>query len=166
MLVAKGRWYLSWRILYYKKIEYTFCMKFNEIPRAVVDFTQEQLEERNRRLSDPRLVAQLENTTLNVKKDFYNVCAKGLEGAGRIIAAPVIGMWEGFVGTPLKTFTHNSAVRNPKHRKVYPNVFATSVSEMLAQYVKGGYNFLQMAGHFTKFTGRASLLAGRYLIGK
>lgn len=141
-------------------------MQFKDIPQALGQLTRDQLDARSRRLSDPRLQHQLENMKLNIKQDLYNSCMAGGKALGRLSCAPIIGMYEGFIGTPIKTFTHNSSVRNPKHKKQYPNVLGTTVTETLTQYGKGVWNAGELIAHLTKLTGRSSLLATRYLIGK
>lgn len=142
-------------------------MKFKEILRAVGEFAQEQKEARKARLEHPELKRKLENLQENMKDDLRNACMSGAMAVGRLtIGAPLIGLWEGFIGTPVKILGHNVSERDKTKKKKYPNVIANTIAEILMQYYKGGINVLEIPVHLTKMLGKSVIYGGRYLIGK
>lgn len=145
-------------------------VKFSEIPKKTLDavgaFTKEQLEARERRLSNPALQASLERTKDLLVDDIKSAAARGLEAMYRFsLGAPLNSLWEGTkeLGSVL---AHNFSVKNPKRKKSYSSVPATMVTELLNQYGKGAINSIQFAGNLSKALSRATVLGGRYLIGK
>lgn len=141
-------------------------VNFKEIPREVVRFTQEQLRERERRLSSPAIKASIERTQALLKEDVKNSCVNGIEALYRFaIAAPCSSLWEGtkeFGGVIL----HNASTRNPKKKKRYSEVPATMVTEFLIQWGKGLISTTKLAGSLSIALSRATVLAGRYTIGR
>ncbi len=141
-------------------------VKFNEIPREVAKFTQEQLRERERRLASPAIKASIERTQTLLKDDIKNSCVNGVEALHRFaIAAPCSSLWEGTkeFGNVL---SHNMSTKNPKKKKHYSEVPAAMVTEFLTQWGKGAISTAKLAGNLSVALGRATVLAGRYTIGR
>lgn len=145
-------------------------VKFTEIPKKVVDavgaFTNEQLAERARRLSNPALQASLERTKDLVADDLKNAAIRGVEAVYRVtLGAPLMSLWAG-----TKEFGHvlanNFSARKARQKKSYGQVPAAMVKELLKQYGLGAINTTQFAGNLSKALARTTVLAGRYLIGK
>lgn len=141
-------------------------VKFNEIPKEIVRFTQEQLRERERRLASPSIKASLERTQDLLKDDIKNSCTNGLEALYRFaIAAPCSSLWEGTkeFGSVL---SHNMSTKNPKKKKHYSEVPAAMITEFLAQWGKGVISTAKLAGNLSVALGRTTVLLGRYTIGR
>lgn len=141
-------------------------VKFNEIPREVAKFTQEQLRERERRLASPAIKASIERTQTLLKDDIKSSCANGVEALYRFaIAAPCSSLWEGTkeFGSVL---SHNMSTKNLKKKKRYSEVPAAMVTEFLTQWGKGAISTAKLAGNLSVALGRATVLAGRYTIGR
>jgi hypothetical protein len=141
-------------------------VKFNEIPREVAKFTQEQLRERERRLASPAIKASIERTQTLLKDDIKSSCVNGVEALYRFaIAAPCSSLWEGTkeFGNVL---SHNMSTKNHKKKKNYSEVPAAMVTEFLTQWGKGAISTAKLAGNLSVALGRATVLAGRYTIGR
>ena len=148
-------------------------VKFNEIPKAmgqgmeaVGRFTQEQLAFREIRLQDQDLVAKLEQTKTLLKGDIKNACAHGAEAVYRIaLAGPLGVLWNG-----TKEFgsiaAHNFSTQDKKKKKSYFTVPAAMTTELLSQWGKGAISTAKLAGNLSVALGRASILGGRYIVGK
>ena len=139
-------------------------MKFSEIPKAVGRFTQEQLAERERRLSDPRLQAQLEATKQLLIDDIKAVCGHGVEAGYRfMVAGPFGALWKG-MSEPFSVIAHNFSVK--KNKRSYADVPAAMVTELLAQWGKGAVSTTKMVGNLSLALGRGAVLGARHTIGK
>lgn len=145
-------------------------VKFSEIPKktleAVSAFTKEQIEARERRLTNPALQASLEQTKDLLVDDIKSAAVSGCEALYRFtLGAGFNSLWEGTkeFGTVV---AHNFSVKKASQKKSYSNVPAAIVTEILKQYGKGAINSIQFAGNLSKALGRATVLGGRYLIGK
>ena len=145
-------------------------MKFSEIPQKAMEaagkFTQEQLDNRRKRLSDPTLQASLERTKDLIKDDIKNVCGNGLSAMWRFsLGAPLSSMWEG-----TKEFgsvvSHNFSTKNPKKKRSYTEVPAAMVAELFTQYGKGAIDVTKLVGNLSIALGRTTVLGGRYIVGK
>lgn len=141
-------------------------MKFSEVPKAVGRFTQERLRERERRLSDPRLQAQLEATKLLLISDIKKACSHGVEAGYRfLVAGPLSSVWKG-VTEPFSVLSHNMSVKNPKRKRSYSDVPAAMVTELLSQWGKGVISTTKMIGNLSLALGRGTVLGARHTIGK
>lgn len=141
-------------------------MKFSEIPKEIAKFTQEQLAERQKRLSDPILQAQLDRTKTLLLNDFKSACGNGLEACYRFaIAGPVSSLWEGTKELG-GVVAHNMSVKKEKNKKSYSQVPAAMIVELLSQWGKGGVSTAKMVGNLSLTLGRGTVLGSRYLIGK
>lgn len=141
-------------------------MKFNEILKVVGRFTQEQRRERERRLSDPRLQAQLEATKQLLISDIKTACSHGVEAGYRfLVAGPLSSVWKG-VTEPLSVLSHNMSVKNPKQKRSYSDVPAAMVTELLSQWGKGAISTTKMIGNLSLALGRGTVLGARHTLGK
>lgn len=141
-------------------------VKFNEIPKEVGRFTREQLDARERRLSDPALQAELERTKNLLKGDIKSACTHGLEALYRFtLAAPLSSLWEGTKEAG-SIMARNMSVKNPKNKRSYSDVPATMITEFLSQYAKGVLSTAKLVGNLSLALGRGTVLGGRYTIGK
>src|SRR3989344_2316076 len=99
--------------------------KMRDAKEAVGRFTQEQIDARERRLSDPVLQMELERIKSLLKDDVKKVCKNGLSATWRFtLGAPLSVLWEG-----TKEFGsvvgRNFSVKNPKNKRSYSEVPAT-----------------------------------------
>ncbi len=145
-------------------------MKFSEIPKKAIEatgrFTQEQLRERERRLADPRLQAQLEATKRLLVADIKTACSHGVEaGYQFLVKGPLSSMLKG-VTEPFSVLSHNMSVKNPKKKRSYSDVPAAMVTELLSQWGKGAVSTTKMICNLSLALGRATVLGGRYTVGK
>ncbi len=141
-------------------------MKFSEIPKALGRFTKEQMDERERRLSSPALKADLERIKSLLKEDLKRTCLNGLSASWRFtLGGPLSSLWAGTkeLGS---VAARNFSVKNPKNKRSYSAVPATMVAELLMQYGKGTLDITKLVGNLSLALGRASVLGGRYIIGK
>lgn len=141
-------------------------MKFNEIPQVVRSFTQEKLEAREERLSDPALQQKFEQMKMLLKDDVKRGCANALTAAMRItVGAPLSALLEG-----TKEFGsvvgHNFSVKDSKDKRSYKEVPAAVMAELLTQYGKGVIDIARLVRDLSTALGRATVLGGRYIIGK
>ena len=141
-------------------------MKFGEIPHEAMRFVREKMRERNERLSDPELRAELERTLELLKEDFIIACGNALSASWRFtLGAPLTALSES-----AKEFgsviSHNFATRNEKDKHSYEKVPSTFVAELLIQYGKGAIDVTKLVANLSVAAGRATVLGGRYLIGK
>ncbi len=141
-------------------------MKFNEIPKSVGRFTQEQLDARQQRLSDPMLQTTLEQTRDLLGNDIKKACLNGLDATWKFtLGAPLNSILEGG-----KTFGsvvgHNFSVKNKEEKRKYTEVPAAMISELLTQYGKGLIDITKLVGNLGVALGRGVVLGTRYTIGK
>jgi hypothetical protein len=152
-------------------------MKLNEIPEAVGRFAEEKLEalgkftekklrEREARLSDPRLQASLETMKDLIGDDVKRACGNGFTAACRLsLGAPLSSLWEATkeLGSVVG---HNFSEKDPKKKRSYAEVPAAAIKELFVQYGKGGVDAAKFAGNLSLALTRATVLGGRYLVGK
>ncbi len=141
-------------------------VKFNEIGREIVKFTQEQLRNREARLATPSVKASIDRTQTLLKDDIKNSCVHAVEALYRFtFGAPLLALWEG-----MKEFghvtSHNMSTKNPKYKKKYSEIPASMISELIVQYGKGTMSTTKFLGNVGLALGRATVLVSRYTIGK
>ncbi len=101
-----------------------------------------------------------------LKDDIKNACAHGFDALCKVfLAAPLSSLWEGTKELG-GVVAHNLSTKNPKKKKSYSNVPAAMVTEFLAQWGKGTVSAAKMAGNLSLALGGATVLGGRYTIGK
>lgn len=145
----------------------TIMNKLENVKDVVVDGIENMARERRNRLNRPELKLKMENLKDGLKDDLGKACTSAVSASWRLtLGAPLTALYEGFIGTPLKTLVHNFSEKNPKKKKEYPNVLGTTMVELLAQYGKGTIDILQVVRHLSVATTRATILGGRYLTGK
>lgn len=141
-------------------------MKFKEFFGSIKKFSKEQMDAREVRLQDPDRIASLDSTESLVREDVHKACKYGLMALWRFsLGAPLNALSEGakeFGGT----ISHNMSVKDKKDKKSYSDIPATVVTEAFAQYGKGSIDIVKMVGCLGVALGRATVLGGRYLIGK
>jgi hypothetical protein len=70
------------------------------------------------------------------------------------------------VTEPFSVLSHNMSVKNPKRKRSYSDVPAAMLTELLSQWGKGVISTTKLVGNLGLALGRATVLGGRYTIGK
>jgi hypothetical protein len=145
-------------------------MKFSDIPKTAVEaigrYTAEKARKRRERLDDLGLQRQLEQMETLLKEDIKNACAHGFDAVCKVlITAPLSSFWEG-TKELRSVISHNLSTKNPKKKKSYSDVPAAIITEFATQWAKGTISAAKMVGNLSLALGRATVLGGRYTIGK
>lgn len=144
--------------------------KIKKVFEATGNFTNEQMDNRKRRLEDPILQAKLEQMKTNIKGDIKKACSHGLEALYRFtLTAPAKAVWEGgkeFVNVIEHNFDDKKIKRAGGKKKSYFDIPGAMITEFANQYGKGTMSATKLVGNLCLALGRTTALGSRYTIGK